>query len=116
MRLEHRRKELNGRVRFEGRDLILQATKRCQWRHKIVTNWQDASQFRRYATLKRPVYSRPKFYDLRLFSLTSKYFVNGALIKRNHEQIAIRSGLDIRNDSEVSSDQQTFTFRHIVKG
>ena len=105
-----------GGVRFEGRDLILQATKRCQWRHKIVTNWQDASQFRHYTTLKRPIYSRPNFTDLRFFSLTPKDFVNGALIERNHEQIAIRPGLDIRNDSEVSSDQQTFTFRHFVKG
>lgn len=118
MRLEHRRKELVGRVRFEGRDLILQATKRCQWRHRIVTNWQDATLTGHSITLKRPVLFPPSlrnFTDLRS-SLTSKYLVNRALIERDHEEIAVRSGLDIRDDSEVSSDQQAFTFGHLVKG
>lgn len=116
MRLEHRRKELIGRVRFEGRDLILQATKRCQWRHRIVTNWQDATLLGRSITPKRPIYSHPKFYGFEVFSLTSKDFVNRALIERNHEEIAIGSGLDIRDYSEVSPNQQAFTFGHIVKG
>ncbi len=45
----------------------------------------------------------------------SKNLVNRALIERNHEEITVRSGLNIGNHSEISSDQQAFAFGHIMK-
>ena len=53
---------------------------------------------------------------IEVFSPASKDLVNRSLIERDHKEIAVGSGLYIGDDSEVSSDQKTLAFRHLVKG
>jgi hypothetical protein len=45
--------------------------------------------------------------------LRSIHFVDGSIRERYHEQIAIRSGLDIGADTEASADQKALAFRDV---
>ena len=40
-------------------------------------------------------------------------FVNQSICKRHHEEIAVRSGLQIGHNTEVPAEEQSFTFRNV---
>ena len=88
---------------FEGRDFLLQATKVCQPKHKIVTNWQDAALLS--AAYTHAIYLFHRKTSVTLLLVRSKYFIDRALIERDHKEITVWSCLNIGNDTEVSSDQ-----------